>query len=103
MKPVKITGRYERLKTEPKYWDAILKGEKTFEVRLNDRNYEVGLNLFLHRGVEEYELHDNENLLVVQVRYVLEGGQFGIELGYVVMSIELLLAMVDGVITFRKT
>lgn len=35
------------LKTDPEFFDAILDGRKTFEVRLNDRGYQVGDVLIL--------------------------------------------------------
>ena len=30
------------LKTWPEYYQAVWTGEKTFEIRVNDRNYQVG-------------------------------------------------------------
>ena len=35
------------LKTLPKYYSAVVDGSKTFEVRKDDRNYQVGDALFL--------------------------------------------------------
>lgn len=35
------------LKVLPKYFEAILIGDKTFEIRKNDRNYQVGDKLIL--------------------------------------------------------
>jgi len=36
-----------KLKTWPEYFDAILRGVKTFEIRKNDRNFKVGDKLNL--------------------------------------------------------
>lgn len=35
------------LKISPKYYDAVVNGIKTFEIRKNDRNYSVGDTLWL--------------------------------------------------------
>lgn len=41
-----------KLKIDSKYFDAVRKGFKTFEIRKNDRNFEVGDKLIL----QEYTL-----------------------------------------------
>lgn len=40
------------LKTLPQYWDAVQRGEKTFEVRRDDRGFQKGdvLELVRHYG-----------------------------------------------------
>jgi ASC-1-like (ASCH) protein len=38
-----------QLKTHPQYFDKVKTGEKTFELRKNDRNFEVGNTLILRR------------------------------------------------------
>jgi hypothetical protein len=76
------------LKTLPEYWDAILRGEKTFEVRLNDRRFKKGDVLVLVRLLSP--LPDSAPTLLRRVSYILPGGQFGIESGYVVMGLEAL-------------
>jgi len=76
------------LKTFPVYLDAIGRGHKTFEVRRNDRGFSVGDTLDLR------EWHDARKAwgprwLTCRVSYMLPGGQFGIEPGFVVMGIKL--------------
>lgn len=34
--------QYHKLKTWPEFFDAVKSGEKTFEVRKNDRHFQVG-------------------------------------------------------------
>ena len=41
----------QALKSEPEYFKQIIAGEKTFEVRRNDRNYQVGQDIIL----QEYD------------------------------------------------
>lgn len=77
-------ARHE-LKTWPEYYEAIIRGDKTFEVRVDDRGYEVGDVLALHEWdrVREYSGRACE----VTVRYVLRDPKFGVSPGYVVMGI----------------
>jgi len=87
------------LKTHPPYWDAIYAGTKNFEVRRDDRGFQTGDELLLirHDGLyrrprveynavglpprETYEIRR-------RIKYILTGGQLGIEPGYVVMALE---------------
>lgn len=78
------------LKTWPAYWLAVERGDKTFEVRKNDRCYQAGDTLMLEYFDPDRKPEDFEPLrdpLRRHVTFVLPGGQFGIEPGYVVMGI----------------
>ena len=88
------------LKTWPIYWDAVCAGYKTFEVRKNDRFFQAGDLVELHRwnpdlvpaSYEEPEGYTSarpqeEGTLRFRVGPVLQGGQFGIEPGYCVFSL----------------
>lgn len=74
------------LKTWPVYFFSIYLGEKTFEVRRNDRNFKPGDILALKEFDPETEKYTG-NEIEVFVSYVLHGGKFGIEEGFCVMSI----------------
>lgn len=76
------------LKILPSYYSDVVSGNKRFEVRKNDRNYQVGdiLELRAFMPGHGYTGHRRRFL----VTYILHGGQFGIESGYVVMSIFLI-------------
>jgi Domain of unknown function (DUF3850) len=82
------------LKTLPDYWDAVAAKEKTFEVRRDDRGFQKGDVLVLRRLTKKYDgtwAEDRQNGchrdLCRRVAYILTGGQFGIEPGYVVMAL----------------
>ena len=83
------------LKTLPDYWHAIERGEKTFEVRRDDRGFQKGDVLVLRRlrksfggvWVEDRSPDNSPYDLRFAVTYVLTGGQFGVEPGYVVMAL----------------
>lgn len=81
------------LKTLAPYWDAIERGEKNFEVRRNDRDFKNGDILKLHRLRPDmpthYDMDDSfqKRTITKRITYVLTGGQFGIEPGYVVLGL----------------
>ena len=78
-----------KLKTYPVFFADIEFGAKTFEIRKNDRNYQVGDVLRL----EEYEPLTNKysgDFLLVQVTYTIcLDGIPDIPDGFIGMSIEL--------------
>lgn len=72
------------LKLEQPFFDDVFYGRKEFEVRKNDRNFQIGDRLklieFPFTGKQKYVLKD--------IKYILEGNQFGIEKGYVVLGLK---------------
>lgn len=84
-----------KLKTWPRYWDAIANGEKLFEVRRNDRAFQTGDVLVLEkydidRHCYEMEGHGwdaKPKAIRKRVTFLLQGGQFGIEPGYCVLGL----------------
>lgn len=76
------------LKTLPPFFQAVLDGDKTFEVRLADRPFKIGDFMHLrewHHG--EYIGRD----CILKITYILEGGQFGIQQGYSVIGFKSIL------------
>lgn len=73
------------LKTLPGYWSHVASGVKGFEVRRDDRDFQVGDTLLLR------EWHDLGGYSGREVRrtisYVLSGGQFGIVDGFAVLGL----------------
>jgi hypothetical protein len=74
------------LKTWPRYFQRIKDNEKTFEVRVNDRDYQTNDLLVLQEYDPEVALFTGQELNR-EISYILHGGQFGIEKGYVVMGL----------------
>lgn len=74
------------LKTWQEYYVRIFMGSKNFEIRKNDRHFQVGDYLNLKEWDNEKQEYTGREL-TRRVSYILNGGQFGIEEGYVVMSI----------------
>lgn len=97
------------LKLDTEYFDAVACGAKPFEVRRDDRGFQRGDILILERYGKSksalkgiyyltktgYTASDKSEIARARVRvtYVLTGGQYGIEPGYVVLGIALLKAM----------
>ncbi|KEJ91707.1 DUF3850 domain-containing protein [Synergistes jonesii] len=108
------------LKLDKYYWDAVKSGEKSFEVRRDDRGLQKGDRLCLHKydcsddngghssyyegryiqTIGDYETRTKEEYesdkMFAEITYILTGGQHGIEPGYVVLGIKLLKEHNDG-------
>jgi len=77
-----------QLKIYPEQFDAVRRGIKTFEYRFNDRGYKNGDTLRLLEYLPEERDYTGQ-YIDVKVIYLLEGGNFGIPEGYVIMSIKI--------------
>lgn len=75
------------LKTWPEYFEQVFQGNKTFELRKNDREFKVGDTLALQEWDNYFGAYTGR-CIDVDVTYILSGGNFGIEKGYVVMGIK---------------
>lgn len=81
--------KVHEIKLNIEFCDAVLNGEKTFEIRENDRGYQKGDHIrfepvslspyqsFLYHAIQEREY---------EITYVLNG--WGLQDGYVVFSIK---------------
>lgn len=101
---LKETGRTVRsqthtLKANAPYYDAMERGEKNFEIRRDDRGFQKGDILEIQRCTEQgrvlsawsVDMDFNGKPLHVlyrKITYVLTGGQFEIEPGWVILSLE---------------
>ena len=72
------------LKILPKYYEEVVSGVKTFELRKNDRNYNTEDILKL-REYENGKYTGRE--IYKRVTYILYGGCYGLEEGYVILGI----------------
>jgi hypothetical protein len=93
------TPATHELKTWPEYFEAVARGEKTFEVRKNDRGFTKGDLLILRKwlpdadGAGVYLTPESEHTAVPQcaasimarVTYVLDG--WGLSPGYVALGL----------------
>lgn len=76
------------LKVRNEFWDDLSSGAKTFEVRRDDRGFKVGDMLSLICLRKSGAIHYGREPLKFEISYILTGGQFGIEAGYVVLGLK---------------
>jgi hypothetical protein len=74
------------LKTLPEYFNAVLSGEKTFEVRKNDRPFHKGDLLALNEYDPEGKCYTGRSCLVY-IDYILDNTDY-CKSGYVIMAIK---------------
>ena len=82
-----MKNNIHELKTWKEYFQEVFLGRKTFEVRKNDRDFQKGDTLILEEWDNKKQEYTGRRM-VMNVSYILQGGQFGIEEGFVVMSIQ---------------
>lgn len=78
------------------YYNAIERGDKNFDVRRDDRGYRRGDTLVLEKfdSKKHMYVYESANIGSLPVHmertisYILTGGQFGIEPGYVVLALQ---------------
>ena len=78
---------------ELKTWDEFMRdvatGKKSFEVRRNDRGFEVGDTLLLKGWYPNMGQYSGEEIYA-EITYMLIGSQWGVMDGFVVMGIKVL-------------
>jgi Domain of unknown function (DUF3850) len=80
--------RTHELKTWPEQWRALARGEKPFEVRRDDRDFEVGDHLILDEFDPRPNAEQSGRAVDAWITYKLVGGQFGIEEGFCVLGLK---------------
>ena len=73
------------LKSWPACFAAVKAGHKPFDVRENDRNFQVGDALVLREFEPESEQYTGQ-AVTRWVSYVLEGGAFGVQPNWCVLG-----------------
>ncbi len=74
------------LKTHPQPFTAILNGFKKHEIRVNDRDFHEGDELFLREWNPETLAYTGRHVLV-DITYITHGGEWGLPPNLVVMSV----------------
>jgi hypothetical protein len=81
-----MENEIHQLKTMPKYFEAVSMGIKNFEIRENDRDFNVGdfVELQEHDPYKGY----TGRKLIKKITYVFRGGKYGLDKNFVVFSIQ---------------
>ena len=75
------------LKLNEEFFGEVLTGNKTFEVRKNDRDYKVGDCLkLLSYDPDKKQYTGGEAKR--KITYILNGGRYGVEKGFVVIGMQ---------------
>jgi hypothetical protein len=82
------------LKTWAEYFNQVWEGNKNFEIRKDDRGFKINdilclMEYFPHESTPEKEVY-SERFIRARVDYILVGGQFGLQEGYIAMSISVI-------------
>ena len=72
------------LKIKPEYFNAVLEGKKTFEIRNNDRNFQVDDSITLKEFDEGQ--YTGRSIGTFEITYVLKGPCYGLQEGYCIFS-----------------
>lgn len=84
-------GKIHGLKTDPDVFQKSYQGVKTFEIRFNDRNYEVGDTVILKETKYSRKEMDEGMPLeytgregMIKISYILYGPIYGLKEGWVI-------------------
>lgn len=75
------------IKIKEVYFNAVLSGEKTFEIRKNDRDYKVDDIIHFVPVDDECGMIIPHDPNAYRITYVFHGGEYGLEEGYCVFGI----------------
>ncbi len=81
-----ILGQGHELKTEVQYFNAVTNGDKTFELRKNDRGFKIGDYIWLNQ-VDNGE-YTGKRCGPWSISYILEGPLYGLQEGYCILQLK---------------
>ena len=73
------------LKTVAPYFEDVLDGEKTFDIRKNDRKFRVGDILILKEYKPKDDIYSGRELRRV-IKYIFTGGRYGLDKDYCILG-----------------
>lgn len=76
--------KVHELKLQQPFFNDVFYNKKEFEIRKDDRDFKVDDRLKL----VEFPFIVRQRFVLKDIKYILKGGQFGIEKGYVVLGLK---------------
>lgn len=80
-----MKNKTHHLKTWSRYFHDVDCGLKDFELRFNDRDFQLGDILILEE-VDEFSLLETGRIVKKNIKYILEGSNFGLHSEYVILG-----------------
>lgn len=81
-----MSRQHHYLKTETFYYQEQELGHKNFELRKNDRNFQVGDMVVLLEVVNG--IPTGRQLLAKEIVYILKGGIYGLDKDYCILQLK---------------
>lgn len=81
--------QYHYLKCEKEFFDAVIEGSKTFEIRKNDRDYKVGDIVYFEEVVQGVPT-GQRSFFGSKIKYIFHGGRYGLEEAYCIFCWEVI-------------
>ena len=79
-----MSRQHHYLKTETEYFQAVENGNKRFELRKNDRNFNVYDLIYLQEVVDGRKTGRVSE--PKEIKYVLKGGKYGLDKEYCIVN-----------------
>ena len=79
-----MSRQHHYLKTETEFFQAVERGVKKFELRLNDREFKVYDILHLEEVVNG--IKTGRKLAPLEIKYILQGGIYGLDKDYCILN-----------------
>lgn len=88
MDDYKRLTKVHELKCWPEYFQAVMSRDKTFECRINDRDFESGDFVILHEWSPETKEYTGQQSPKFEIGYILNLNKYiGAKTGHVVFSL----------------
>lgn len=81
-----MSSEHHYLQTETEYYQAVESGNKTFELRKNDRNFKLHDCIYLVEVVNRTPT--GREMGPFEITYILHGGKYGLKDGYCILQWE---------------
>ncbi len=79
-----MSRKHHTLKIETEYYQAVERGKKKFELRIDDRSYHTGDMVYFNEVAKG--ISTGRGLPAVEIQYILTGGKFGLKKGWCIFN-----------------